>query len=326
MMKINRYTILSLLVLLLGTSSLEAQRLSIQTRIDKTEMKTGEQAAISVIIRTDDLAGTQYYLLPDSTGRGYPFKVLEFAAIDTIDIDERLKELTARLLITSFDSTLITIPPIVAETATHRELSRPLALKIIQPEVDLSDPTQIEDIKAPWDEELTFADLMSLIFQSPVTWAIGGLLLALLVAWLIYREIKRRQALPPAEPKRILSPLEQALEALKALEREGYATRGLYKEHFTRLTDILRLYIEQRQAMPAMEMTSYELLVLHRERGLTSALYRQLEEILRQADLVKFAKYSPEQEDASEALETVRVFVRAYDLNEEENIRRNTEQ
>lgn len=306
-----------LLCLLCGlwSRSLQAQSLSIHAEIDKTEMKTGEQAAVYVKIRTNDLEGTKYYLLPDSTGREYRFKVLEFAALDTVNIDDRLKEISARLLITSFDSTLITIPSIVAETATERELSRPLALKVTQPEVDLSNPEEIKDIKAPWDEELTLRDLLEIILKSPITWLVVGLLLISLLGWFAYKEIRRRRSLPPAEPEVILTPLERALAALDELSCSGYIAGGKHKQFFSELTDIMRLYMQETQDIEALEMTSYELLRLHRERELEHSLYRELEIILTESDLVKFAKSTPDTDDARSALMRVRTFVQAYRLD-----------
>lgn len=299
----------------LWSNALQAQSLSIHTEIDKTEMKTGEQAAVYVKIRTNDLAGTKYYLLPDSTGNEYRFKVLEFAALDTVNIDDRLKEISARLLITSFDSTLITIPSIVAETATERELSRPLALKVTQPEVDLTDPEDIKDIKAPWNEELTLRDLLELILKSPITWLVVGLLLLLLLGLFVYLEMRRRRSLPVPEPEIILTPLERAMAALEALARTEYITEGEHKRFFSELTDIMRLYMHETQDIEALEMTSYELLRLHRDRQLESFLYRELETILTESDLVKFAKSTPDRDDARAALERVRRFVQAYSLD-----------
>ena len=94
--------------------------------------------------------------------------------------------------------------------------------------------------------------------------------------------------------KRLL-PHQKAINEIEALRTEH---RGMnddnqesQKEYYTKLTDALRRYIEERYGFSAMEMTSSEII----DRLTKAPDARSLDE-LRQlfstADLVKFAKYS----------------------------------
>ena len=62
------------------------------------------------------------------------------------------------------------------------------------------------------------------------------------------------------------------------------------KEYYTKLTDTLRQYIEERFGFSAMEMTSSEIISRLRESG-DQKMIDELKELFNTADLVKFAKY-----------------------------------
>ena len=63
------------------------------------------------------------------------------------------------------------------------------------------------------------------------------------------------------------------------------------KEYYTKLTDTLRKYIEERYGFSAMEMTSSEIIDRLMSTGDQQSL-DELRQLFTTADLVKFAKYS----------------------------------
>ena len=73
--------------------------------------------------------------------------------------------------------------------------------------------------------------------------------------------------------------------------------RGQEKEYFTGLTDILRVYIDRRFGINAVEMTSTQIVATLKERGETRAVNEQLTMILEMADIVKFAAVRPLADD-----------------------------
>ena len=69
------------------------------------------------------------------------------------------------------------------------------------------------------------------------------------------------------------------------------------KEYYTRLTDTLRKYIEDRYGFSAMEMTSSEIIerlekALAEDAQTAASMKAELRQLFTTADLVKFAKYS----------------------------------
>ena len=88
-------------------------------------------------------------------------------------------------------------------------------------------------------------------------------------------------------------PHEIALEELKKLEAERLWQQGLIKQYHSRLTDIIRTYIEHRYGIIAMEMTTGEILVALSRAISEKESSEKLSLLLQLADMVKFAKVQP---------------------------------
>lgn len=287
-------------LLLLCTWCAEAlgQNVSIQARLDRPEIKIGERAAIDLTIRTDDLARTRFYLLQDSTGGEERYRVLAFGATDTIDIGHGVQEIKAQMIVTSFDSTLITLPPIVVESPSGQAMTKPLALNVISPQVDVSQPENFRPIVAPWDEPFTLMDLLVLIFTSWIFYTIAGLLL---IALLIYEYLHRARHPEIVEPEPEAPPvplLEQLKAQLTTLDNAHLETQEDFKHYYSFVTDNLRGYLGKRLHFDAMEMTTDEVIETLRSQPLGGEQLARLEHILSGASFVKFAKSLPTQGDA----------------------------
>lgn len=116
--------------------------------------------------------------------------------------------------------------------------------------------------------------------------AAGVLMLALWVRKKRMREIE--------EAARNRTADEIAYEELRALKAMDLPGKGMVKEYYIRLSDIVRRYIEKRFALRAPEMTTEEFLEGLRESSLLSSAHKDLlREFLSHCDLVKFARYGP---------------------------------
>ena len=293
-----KYLAYCLLLLCTWCAGALGQNVSIQARLDRPEIKIGERAAIDLTIRTDDLARTRFYLLQDSTRGEERYRVLAFGATDTIDIGRGVQEIKAQMIVTSFDSTLITLPPIVVESPSGQAMTKPLALNVLSPQVDVSQPENIRPIVAPWDEPLTLIDLLMILFSSWIFYMIAGLLL---IALLIY-EYRRRARHPEVvktEPEAPPVPLLEQLKAqLATLGNARLETQEDFKHYYSFVTDNLRGYLGKRLHFEAMEMTTDEVIETLRSQPLSSEQLARLEHILSGASFVKFAKSLPTQGDA----------------------------
>ncbi|MGA9639423.1 hypothetical protein, partial [Flavobacterium sp.] len=95
------------------------------------------------------------------------------------------------------------------------------------------------------------------------------------------------------------TPIERATILMNTLEEKGLWQKGEIKEYYSELTDIARNYIEEAIEIPAMESTTSELIAglkaasIKKKMKLTQETIENLERVLKQADLVKFAKSKP---------------------------------
>ena len=131
-----------------------------------------------------------------------------------------------------------------------------------------------------------------------VTYSAIGIILLGFVVWLAIviirrylRNRKERVVLPPAIPPHVV-----ANKALVELSHRKLWQNGKFKQYYTHLTAILRVYISGRWQIGALEMTTDEIIEALRDVELSYESRRDLVAILRTADMVKFAKAQPDAE------------------------------
>jgi hypothetical protein len=104
-------------------------------------------------------------------------------------------------------------------------------------------------------------------------------------------------------------PYQLAMQQLQTLHDEHLCEKGEEKEFYTRLTDILRTYLDARFGINAMEMTSTQIRRSLRENADTKMSEKYMSRILEIADFVKFAKIRPLPEDNASAYKSALQFV-----------------
>ncbi len=134
---------------------------------------------------------------------------------------------------------------------------------------------------------------------------IGGAL-ALLGA-LLHRWWSRRPKLAPPAPK--IPPWVTALEGLERVRRSDLLEQGKRGEHFDRVSDIIRRYLGARygfdtlpEGYNGLETTTGEMLELLQRVRPPIAEMTRIKEFLDDCDLVKFARFTP---DNTQCLETL---------------------
>ncbi len=314
-----------LILLLSFGQRIFAQSLSIQGELDKSEIKTGQQAAVELTIRTDNLAETSFRLSDNGEGQG--FEVIALEATDTIELDNDLLEIKAHLVITSMDSTLIRIPPIIAETPTAIDSTESFALNVIQPDVDISKPNEFKGIKKPWSVSFTWRDIMEIILSSAIFWSILIVLVLSILSLLLYRWYKERQSrlAIKEETIRVLTAIEVFEQSIKLIEERNYILQGNFKIYYSLLIEALKTYLDIRLRQTTMEQTSNEVLETLSKLSYSKKELNQLEEVFRLSDLSKFAKSKPTKEEAEESMKTVRNFahlVEKIEIEQQEELQR----
>jgi hypothetical protein len=143
-----------------------------------------------------------------------------------------------------------------------------------------------KDLKPPLSIPLTFAEIALYA---------GVILLLAAVAYGVYRHLKKRKTgieapayTAPPRPAHVI-----ALEELRKLKDKKLWQHGQIKQYYTEASEIIRRYVENRFHIMALEQTTDEITIGLQRTGIGQAACGQVETLLRLADLVKFAKYTP---------------------------------
>jgi len=174
----------------------------------------------------------------------------------------------------------------------------PLFISIIMLTISaFAQESDIRDIKPPLASGFNYWIYLFLL--------IILILLALLV-WYLIKKRRQTKAVPLA-PR---AAHEIALERLSNLKGKRLVQKGLIKEFYIELSDIVRRYVEARFSFRAPEMTTQEFLSSLKYSSILSGSEKELlEEFLTRCDLVKFAKYSPSVDEIEQSFKSAEEFI-----------------
>ena len=271
-----------LLLLLLFSTSLFAQQKKVETSIDTTKNKIGAEFKLTLKTSVDTLSKVVFPKLKNIGA----LEVIQSYPIDTVKKDDRY-ELIKQYGLTQFDSGKYTIPSIKILINDKAFLTDSIKVEVANVQVDTL-RQKMYDIK-----EIVKAE------DSSDWWKyLLGVLLLLGVGAFIYWYLKIRQK-KKIEEEVYKTPIERATNLLNILEKKELWQHGEVKEYYSELTDIARNYIEEAIEIPAMESTTSELIEalkaasLKKKMKLSQETVESLFTVLKQADLVKFAKSKP---------------------------------
>lgn len=284
----------AILLLILLSSGYVYSDCIINASVDKNSVVVGDPVALNVVVRYQS---QENCIIRDDINFG-KFKLLNRDVKSESRDDQKIDTYT--FILTPLELGEVSIPPIAVYTsvdAGYSEEESPLStqeIKISVSGVIKEEQPQLKDILPP---EKVYEHTYLLIY------IIVGLLVFSAVIYLITRYLKKRRvsatkgigeeiSTPP------ISPYEEALIALKDLEEQRLITRSEYKQLYLRLTEILKRFVERFYGFGATEMTTYELTVYLLDHPQPNLNLDDVRGILSQADLVKFARFSPEPEMA----------------------------
>ncbi|MDZ7370675.1 MAG: hypothetical protein ONB12_05855 [candidate division KSB1 bacterium] len=188
-----------------------------------------------------------------------------------------------------------------SDTTWKRIATQPL--QIVVESLNPDEKGDIRDIKPPITPPYNYRALFA--------WIAASLAALVLVGAAVYIIRRRQQGLPLLPRRAKLPPPahEIALKALDELVNSDLLAKGEIKEYYSRLSDIIRRYVDSRYAIYAMEMTTTQLLEAMREAGLAEELVEMMQNFLQPCDWVKFAKYIPGEEEHRRTTELAYRFV-----------------
>ena len=206
---------------------------------------------------------------------------------------------------------VVIIPPVIVNTATgQNQIYEGLQTSVfiappVGADVPSPDSLEIEPIKPILTEAKNFSDYLIYLY------IIGALLILGIAYWLFVKWQKNKESIPqPVVEEVIHIPAHtQALSALSTLRQEQLWQKGAVKEYQSRLTFIIREYLENRYDVPALESTTEEIVRNISSGDMELNDVDSLKRILQVADLVKFAKAKPDESIHESFMEEAEGFV-----------------
>ena len=304
----KRAVLIPLLVLMGFVAAAQSETPTVRARIEPDSLFIGDQFDFVIEVEKDLVQTT---LFPEFTpAKEGMIELVEVMPIDTLERDGRRLKIAQRYRLAAFQEGLINMgkPGVLYADKNIVDTlyaTDSLVLKVGTFQID-STSQSIYDLKPQLTLKFKLAEI-----RGYIAW---GLLIVLLVALAIYglhryleargRHLKDLFKPAPPEPPHVV-----AIKALEALHHQKLWQNNKHKLYYSTLTDILRTYIAGRWEVGAMEMTSDEIITAMRQEELPEKARMDLTSVLMDADLVKFAKFTPEAEQNESDYTKVYYFV-----------------
>ncbi len=305
----KHHTIIAIIVLLWMPDYASAQRLTFTIQAGRTDYLIGEHVPVWLEVSADRMIHVDWPALPDTLGEGV--MVLNRGHIDSSMAPDGIVHYRQQIIVSAFDSGLYLIDSIPltylspgAIQPVQHYPQPPLLLRFSMPNTESN--ATIRDIKGPFNIPVTLWEVL--------VWMI--LILApLYTVWYLYRRFRKKpNRVVSQDPTQLLqvmkSPVDKALERLYQLKASDTLERAGEKAFFVMLTEILRTYIHEAHGVEAPELTTRQTMrALQYNPAISQEQHQRLDVILHTADLVKFARFAPTQDESMAVLEEAILFV-----------------
>lgn len=270
------------------------------------KLKVGEPLELELVFRypsnSNDLP-----VLQNIKKNSYLSDEIEVLEIDEERIadDGAVIEVRKRLQITVWAQGLHKIPPFSIYYAGDSLYSQ--SLDISTPEIKIDLKQAPKDIKGIYEADWNTWDEIKLWFKN-YWWVILSLVLLLFgFLWLknYLKKIKENALSPLSE----MSAEDLAYLMLSKIEESESWKKGEIKTYYTQISEVIWKYLEMHFNVPTSDQTSNEIIDKVKQTAIPKERIKDLQEIFTSADLVKFAKSSPSEQEHELIMLKTRKFV-----------------
>jgi len=282
----KRFVIFLFLLSLYPLSRTSAQNVIVKAQVDSMMMWIGQQTGLHLEVTCEAGQTVSFPEFRDTIVKG--LEIIPPVLTDTQYVNEnRRMVLTRHYTVTCFDSALIYIPYIPVNVDGVEYRSDRLALAFMSYDIPEGQEKQIFGPKQNMKAPIRMYEIKGLLLFWLFAAASIALAFYLLVRYRDDKPIIRKIKIEPKVPAHV-----KALSEIEDLRQSGGSHADDSKAYYTRLTDILREYINERFGFNATEMTSDQILE-HLEESRNKESLAELRDLLSTADMVKFAKFRP---------------------------------
>jgi hypothetical protein len=291
-MKKIKYILILLTVL---SCSLVKSQVEVHAVLDTSKIRIGEQTRLDIYMnynaKLEKNLSIEWPSFEDTIIK--QIEVLSVTKIDTTFPDKNNPDLIQQhmqLVITSFDSGYYAIPSfkfIINKDTANTKFTELLMLEVLSVPTDTS-IAKVKDIKAPFDEPFDWH------WYLPYAYWGFAILVGLIILIIVIKKLTKKAPVEividdtPKIPAHV-----SALETLEKIRQEAIWKDNKTKEYYSEIADTVRLYIEERFKINALELTSDEIIKVFKSQVVDSESKGKLTQILTLSDFVKFAKQIP---------------------------------
>ncbi len=215
--------------------------------------------------------------------------------IDEGNIDTSENLISQKFIITAWDSGSYYIPPISFSANSKTE-----GLLLNVQTIILEEGAELKDIKKPMEAPIGWSDIWP--------WILVFIVL-ILVIFLIKKYAFNRKEKVKIKKQEVIIPADiTALKQLKKLDKSKLWQTGNVKEYHAKISEIIRRYTENRFNFIALELATDEIINELKSKvnneQLTSIII-----LLQRADLAKFAKIKPNEDENKESMQLAKHFI-----------------
>jgi hypothetical protein len=285
----SRVHIIPLLLFCFYSAGIAAQSRA-KSAVDRTTILVGEPIIFKIEATVPATSNVKWFAI-DTIPH---FEIVTKGPLDSV-MESTFKTYRQQLTITSYDSGYWSIPSYTLQAAK-------LKLK--------TDTIPINVTYSPADPNQPYHDIKEIIpVEKPANyllyWILGAITLLFAVGAYFY--LRKKKPVKPVEEKvSKLSPYEEAMQSLDELSKQRPLNQPAIKDHFTRLNDILRVYLKRRFNYSTLEKTNEELILQLRKSKLQGEAFTRLAQALRMNDFIKFAKYLPSEGEKNEVFNEIK--------------------
>ncbi len=258
----------------------------VTSAVDSTSIRIGAQVTYNITVETDS---SNLVVFPEAKNFG-ALEIINSYPIDTLKNDAKFS-LIKKYGVTQFDSGTYTLPRQKLIIGDRTVFTDSIQIEVRNIAIDTT-KQKLYDIKPIIEVDKTGSNWwLYLLIAIVCIAAIGAILW-----WFIWRE----KPLTEDQKIALLPPYDRAKLALKKLDESDYLQHEELKDYYSELTLIIRKYLDEKVYDHALESTTDELVSRLRllkegnQIDLSPETIKNIESILRRADLVKFAKSEPD--------------------------------
>ncbi len=286
----------------------------VETHVDRNEILIGDVIHLSVSITHDPSVSIIERNEALNLGQ-FEMKEINPKPVKTLPSGRQKK--TIEYVLSTYFTGKFTIPAFTFQFRTEdgaigEVQTVPITINVRSLTPEESEDLDIRDIKEPVVIE-TPGRLMK------ITLIVLGIINLIITLFFIWRFL--RQLYPPRAEVEYIPPgqaHERALDALSGIrQNEDYFENKNYKAFSSHISEVIRVYINRRWQIHAMDLTTDEIMNALNQLDLDDVILGHFRTFFETCDLIKFAKYEPSSDEMNQLVDTAKEAINQTKLEEE---------